>query len=374
MRRNLTRALRLSMIVAATAGCATPARIPPERAAEIDPERGLVIGSVRVHVDPSLPDRSRAYAPGRDSAGMTHALVIDCTTRFESTFGFSSVTVLPIALGEELILVQKLPARTCELTHRAEGGTGFVVGPVSSSIGKIGVQPGGAIYFGAIDFALPTVLAVGSIGRSTVADDKVRTFETLRPDYGALLDGARYRPALASAGPCCAAEELGFPGSEPAPRPEPLSWLAGEWNLRVFEIGAASVSPRPDFGRVRVAAPSDGSVSISASAKGFGDFSLRLTRALGSNEFLLDVERTNGIHVESFPVTYVEGAGWNGKRDQLLDGRTQSVTASLTPVEAETSYGWVIEVLPTAAAQLSSEDRMKRLETPYLKADLTRPK
>src|SRR5258705_3031921 len=99
MRPNLTRALLFSMISAAAAGCATPARIPREQAAEIGPGSGLVFGSIRIRIDPSLPDKSLSFAPGRDPAGATHTLVIDCTTRLQAWFGISSVMVLPLTVG-----------------------------------------------------------------------------------------------------------------------------------------------------------------------------------------------------------------------------------------------------------------------------------
>lgn len=98
-----------------------------------------------------------------------------------------------MSLGEELILVQKLPARRCEFLHEASGG---LLLPMTSSLRSVGVQGGRTIYFGAVEVALPTVIAVGGQTRSTVADQKPRTVQALRAEYGTLFDDAEFQPIV----------------------------------------------------------------------------------------------------------------------------------------------------------------------------------
>ena len=192
IRPNFIRVLLSSIVLVGAVGCATEVRIPREQAAQIDPGTGLVFGSIRISVDSSLPDTSPSLAPGRKTAGGTHKLVIDCSTMVQRLFRISNEITLPLSIDEELIVVQKLPARHCALVHRVEGG--FLL-PMSSRFGVVDVQGGRAIYFGAVALALPTVIAVGGRTRFMVADQKARTVEALRAEYGTLLDDAPYQPA-----------------------------------------------------------------------------------------------------------------------------------------------------------------------------------
>jgi len=81
------------------------------------------------------------------------------------------------------------------------------------------------------------------------------------------------------------------------------------------------------------------------------------------------VKSTPGISVQDFPLAYAEGRGWEGERDQLVDGETQSVTALIAPIEGRLWYGWMIAVLPTEG--VGHEDDLKK---PSFRVDLTRAK
>ena len=59
---NFVRNLLSMILLAGSAGCATEVRIPREQAAQIDPASGLVVGSIRITVDSSLPDTSPTLA------------------------------------------------------------------------------------------------------------------------------------------------------------------------------------------------------------------------------------------------------------------------------------------------------------------------
>lgn len=179
------------ILLAGVAGCATEVRIPREQAAQIDPESGVVFGSLRISVDSSLPDTSPSLAPGRKTVGATHKLVIDCSTLVQVIFDVPDKVTLPLSIGEELIFVQKLPARRCDLIHEAGGG---LLLPMSSRIGSVDVQGGQTTYLGAVEVALPTVIAVGGQTRSGVADQKPRTVQALRAEYGTLFDDAQFQP------------------------------------------------------------------------------------------------------------------------------------------------------------------------------------
>ena len=190
---KLARSLLSMILLMGVIGCATDVRIPREEAAEIAPENGVIFGSIRISVDSSLPDTSPTLAPGRKSAGSTHKLVIDCSTWLQVVLDIPSKVELPLSLGEELILVQKLPARRCRLDLVSEGG---LLLPMSSPFGIIDIQGGRTIYFGAVELALPTQLAAGSRTRSAVADQKPRTVQALRAEYGTLFDDAQFQPVI----------------------------------------------------------------------------------------------------------------------------------------------------------------------------------
>ena len=188
---RLIRVLLASVLVGAF-GCATPdVRIPRERATKVGSGEGLVFGSVRITVDSSLPDTSPSLAPGRDSAGATHELVIDCATTLQRILSIPNEIVLPLKIDEELIIVQKLPARSCDFVERASGG---LLLPMSSLLGIVEVQSGRTTYFGAAIVLLPAVIAGGGRARVIVADQKPRTVEALRAEYGSLLDDAQFQP------------------------------------------------------------------------------------------------------------------------------------------------------------------------------------
>ena len=190
-RLDLVRVLLSSILLAGAAGCAAAARVPWEQAAQVDPGSGLVFGSIRISVDSSLPDTTYPISPGRKTFGTTHSFVIDCSTELQRILGISNETVLALTLDNELVVVQKLPARRCELVLEATGG---FTNPGYSCIGSIDVRGGSTIYIGAVELALPTVGGAGARMRRMVTHQKARTVEVLRPEYGALFDDAQLQP------------------------------------------------------------------------------------------------------------------------------------------------------------------------------------
>jgi hypothetical protein len=190
---NFVRGLLSMTVLVGAAGCTTEIRIPREQAAQIGPASGLVFGSIRISVGSSLPDTSPSLAPGRKTVGAAHKLTIDCSTLMQTLSNVPNKATLPLSIGEELVLVQKLPARRCHLVHEVEGG--FLL-PMASRIGIVDVQGGRTIYFGAVELRLPTLIAVGGQTRSTVADQKARTVQAWRMEYGTLLDDAPFQPVV----------------------------------------------------------------------------------------------------------------------------------------------------------------------------------
>jgi hypothetical protein len=149
---------------------------------------------------------------------------------------------------------------------------------------------------------------------------------------------------------------------------DPLTKLAGDWGLTVFVRGAGQFgSPKcgkgggPGGPPVKVAASKDGAVSFGAPCDNRSEYSFRLQRDSATQAYVLSVKSMPGISVQDFPVAYVEGQGWQGKRDSL--------TAMITPIEGRRWYGWMIAVLPTAG--VGHEDDLKQ---PFVRADLTRAK
>ena len=157
---------------------------------------------------------------------------------------------------------------------------------------------------------------------------------------------------------------------------DPLSKLAGDWGLTVFVMGAGQFGgpecgkrDRPGPPPVTLAPPSDGAVSLAAACDDGSEYSFRLRHDSATQAYVLTVKSGPGISVQDFPVAYVDGKGWEGKRDQLVDGETQSVTGAVAPIEGRNWYGWMIVVLPTAGIGRSDD-----LKEPYFRADLTRQK
>jgi len=157
---------------------------------------------------------------------------------------------------------------------------------------------------------------------------------------------------------------------------DPLAKLAGQWGLTVFVMGAGQFGG-PKCGKgsgpggppISVAAPKDGALSFAAPCDNRTEYSFRLRHDSVTQTYLLSVTSTPGISVQDFPVAYVEGQGWQGKRDEEVDGATQSITAMIAPIEGRRWYGWMIAVLPTAG--VGHEDDLKQ---PFFRADLTRAK
>ena len=126
-------------------------------------------------------------------------------------------------------------------------------------------------------------------------------------------------PALQAAEPPPAAGNHG----------DPLSRLAGDWGLTVFVMGAGQFRG-PTCGKsagrgpppVTLAPAADGAVSFAATCDNGSEYSFRLRRDLAAQVYVVSLKSTPGISVQDFPLAYVEGQGWQGKRDQLVDGQT----------------------------------------------------
>ncbi len=169
---------------------------------------------------------------------------------------------------------------------------------------------------------------------------------------------------------------LAAPEGQDSAHGDRLSKLAGDWGLTVFVMGAGQfagpkcgTSDRPGPPPVTLAPPSDGAVSFAAACDDGSEYSFRLRHDSATQAYVLTVKSAPGISVQDFPIAYVDGKGWQGKRDQLVAGETQSVTAMVAPIEGRNWYGWMIAVLPTAGIGRSDD-----LKKPYFRADLTRRK
>lgn len=176
---------------------------------------------------------------------------------------------------------------------------------------------------------------------------------------------------------------LTFTAAQSADRPgmvlqgDPLGKLAGDWGLSVFVMGGGEfgglrcgTSNRPGPPPVTVAPPSGGAVSFSVSCEGGRDYAFRLSQDSTTHAYAVTVTSPPpGISVQDLPVAYADGKGWQGKRDEQVDGQTQSITALIAPIEGRNWYGWMIAVLPT-----SGVGRENDLKKPFLRADLTRRK
>jgi hypothetical protein len=157
---------------------------------------------------------------------------------------------------------------------------------------------------------------------------------------------------------------------------DPLNKLSGDWKLEAFVMGAGQfgdpkcgTSYMRDAPPMTLAPPKDGVVSFTVTCDKGGEYRFRLRHDSSTQTYFLTVKSPAGISVEDFPGAYVVGEGWQGKRDQLVDGKTQSITAMVTPIEGRNWYGWAIAVLPTAGVGHSDD-----LKKPYFRTDLTRRK
>lgn len=150
---------------------------------------------------------------------------------------------------------------------------------------------------------------------------------------------------------------------------DPLDKLAGDWDLRVFVVGAGQFGG-PQCGRsvpgrrmlsVSLASAANGALSFAATCDNGSEYSFGLRHDSATHAYALSVKSTPGISVQDFAVAYMEGQGWQGQRD--------SITAMITPIEGRLWRGWMIAVLPTAG--VGHEDDLKQ---PFVRADLTRAK
>jgi hypothetical protein len=164
--------------------------------------------------------------------------------------------------------------------------------------------------------------------------------------------------------------------SGPGSSADALSRLAGDWDLTVFVMGAGQFRG-PRCGKsaerrrpsVTLALAGDGAMSFAAPCDNGSEYSFHLRHDSATQAYVLSVKSTPGISVQDFPLAYAEGRGWEGERDELVDGEMQSISALITPIEGRLWYGWMIAVLPTAG--VGHEDDLKK---PFFRADLTRAK
>ena len=150
---------------------------------------------------------------------------------------------------------------------------------------------------------------------------------------------------------------------------DPLRGLANKWHLTGFVFGGDDPYHSFECGEVTVASPADRTVSLSVTCDNT-DYYFLLKHGSETQAYLITVKSKIGISIDDFPVTHVDGRGWHGERDQLVDGETLSITAMVKRIEGRNWYGWSIKVLPTAAIKLSPGE----IKKPYFQADLTRRK
>ena len=157
---------------------------------------------------------------------------------------------------------------------------------------------------------------------------------------------------------------------------DPLSKLVGDWDLTVFVMGGGRFagprcgkSDRPGPPAVTIAPPGDSGVALAVACNDGSDYAFRLKHDQTTQAYVLTVKSKVGISVQDFPVVYVVGQGWQGKRDQLVAGEMRSITAMVAPIRGWEWYGWKVVVLPTA-----SIGHEGLLEKPFFRVDLTRRK
>ena len=173
------------------------------------------------------------------------------------------------------------------------------------------------------------------------------------------------------------ARQAATPPSDTGSNGDPLTRLVGDWDLTVFMIGAGQFGTfrcgKSAAGRrmpsVTLAPASDGALSFAAACDNGSEYSFRLRHDSATQAYVVSVKSTPGISVQDFPLAFAEGRGWEGERDQLVDGKTQSISALIAPIEGRQWHGWMIAVLPTEG--VGHEDDLKK---PFFRADLTRAK
>jgi hypothetical protein len=159
------------------------------------------------------------------------------------------------------------------------------------------------------------------------------------------------------------------------PAGDPLSELVGDWRLTVFvmgggQFGGPTCGTRDASGppSVTLTTSPDSAIAFSVSCDDGSNYAFRLQH-VATGAYSLTVKSAVGISVEDLSVTYRDGQGWRGARDQQVAGKTQSVTAMVAPIEGRLWHGWMVAVLPTSG--IGREDDVKE---PYFRADLTRRK
>jgi len=151
----------------------------------------------------------------------------------------------------------------------------------------------------------------------------------------------------------------------------PLSGFSGKWDLKGFVVGGKTPLSLFECGDVRATFSTTRIVSFSKACNKVGDYYLRLSKhASETDTYLITVNSKAGISIDNFPVTYVDGKGWRGKRDQLVNGETVSITAMVGRIEGRNWHGWTVQVFPTSVLGLSLDE----IKEPFFKADLTRRK
>ena len=111
-------------------------------------------------------------------------------------------------------------------------------------------------------------------------------------------------------------------------------------------------------------------IEVSAACKDGSQYVFKLVRGNEHPIYLLTVNNIEGINVSDFPLKYFGSKGWMGTVNQVVDDKEASLSASITPIEGKTWYGWAIWIRPTAEAGVD----YSKARTPYLKVDFTQRK
>src|SRR6266566_4606132 len=160
--------------------------------------------------------------------------------------------------------------------------------------------------------------------------------------------------------------QVGSPRSDSGSNADPLSRLVGDWDLTVLMMGAGQFGTlrcgKSAAGRrmpsVTLAPASDGALSFAAPCDNGSEYSFRLKHDSATQAYVVSVKSTPGISVADFPLGYAEARGWEGERDQQVDGETRSITVVIAPIEGRQWHGWMIAVLPTEG--VGHEDDLKK--------------
>lgn len=168
----------------------------------------------------------------------------------------------------------------------------------------------------------------------------------------------------------------GAAGSSPqflATTTDPLANLKGDWYITTLLFGGGregistcGLNHQP----ASIVSHSDGMIELSAVCRDGSQHIFKLVRSVDHRVYLFTMNNKEGVNVSDFPLNYLGSEGWMGSAQQIAGDKEISLSASITPIEGKTWYGWRIGVRPTAEAGVS----YKTTKTPYLMVDLTRRK